>query len=58
MHLKKRIDLPGFRPDRYHLREMPLFGILAHDLPASAPIDPYATDQAYWRTFQFSPPAQ
>ena len=55
MHQEKRFDMPGFRPNRYYIREMQLFGILPQDLPADAPIDPYATDQAYWQTFQFVP---
>ena len=55
MHLKKRFDMPGFRPNRYYIREMQLFGILPKDSAADAPIDPYATDQAYWQTFQFAP---
>ncbi|MCU0870987.1 MAG: hypothetical protein MUE50_01450 [Pirellulaceae bacterium] len=52
---QKRFDMPGFRPNRYYLREMQAFGILPNDLAADVPIDPYATDQAYWRTFQFAP---
>jgi hypothetical protein len=55
MHLKKRFDMPGFRPNRYYIREMQLFGVLPKDLAADAPIDPYATDQAYWQTLQFAP---
>ncbi|NQT16489.1 MAG: hypothetical protein HQ582_27265, partial [Planctomycetes bacterium] len=58
LHLTKRFDLPGFRPNRYYIREMQLFGILPKNLPADAPIDPYATDRAYWRTFQFAPPSE
>ena len=48
---EKRFDVPGFRPNRYYVRELQLLGILPADLPADAPVDPYATDQAYWRTF-------
>lgn len=51
----KRFDLPGFRPNRYYIRQMQLFGILPPDLPDDAPVDPYATDRAYWQTFQFAP---
>ncbi len=55
LHQQKRFDMSGFRPNRYYIRQMQLFGILPKDLPADAPIDPYATDQSYWRTFQFPP---
>ena len=55
MHLKKRFDMPGFRHNRYYVREMQLFGVLPKDSAADAPIDPYATDQAYLQTFQFAP---
>jgi hydrazine synthase alpha subunit-like protein/WD40 repeat protein len=48
---QKRFDMPGFRPNRFYIREMQNFGILPQDLPPDAPIDPYATDQAYWATF-------
>jgi hypothetical protein len=55
LHEGKRFDMPGFRPNRYYVREMQAFGILRKSLPADAPIDPYATDHAYWRTFQYAP---
>ena len=51
----KRFDMPGFRPNPYYIREMQAYGVLPKDLPADTPIDPYATDQAYWQTFQFVP---
>lgn len=47
----KRFDMPGFRPNRYYLREMQRFGILPAALEPDTPIDYYATDQAYWRSF-------
>ena len=55
LHEGKRFDMPGFRPNRYYIREMQAFGVLPKHLPPDAPIDPYATDHAYWRTFQFAP---
>ncbi len=58
LHTERRFDLPGFRPNRYYIREMQLFGILPSDLADDVAIDPYATDQAYWRTFQFAPRAE
>jgi hypothetical protein len=51
----KRFDMPGFRPNRYYLREMQRFGFLPRPLPPEAPIDSYATDEAYWRSFWWQP---
>ena len=48
---QKRFDMPGFRPNRFYIREMQNFGILPQTMPPDATVDPYATDQAYWRTF-------
>ena len=48
---QKRFDMPGFRPNRFYIREMQNFGILPADLPKDASINLYATDQAYWATF-------
>jgi polygalacturonase len=46
----KRFDMPGFRPHAAYVREMQRFGILPA-AAASGPLDPYALDQAYWRSF-------
>ena len=51
----RRFDMPGFRPNRYYIREMQNFDVLPNDLPADAEVDPYATDQAYWATFFHRP---
>ena len=42
---------PGWKPNPQYIREMKRFGILpaAFD-PASGTLDPFATDQAYWRS--------
>ena len=40
------------------VREMKRFGILPEDLGAEDPIDVYATDQAYWRSFWYHPPGE
>ena len=58
MQQEKRFDMPGFRPNPYYVREMQLYGVLPKGVPADTPIDPYATDQAYWRTFHFAPTAK
>ncbi|MEW6356474.1 MAG: NPCBM/NEW2 domain-containing protein [Planctomycetota bacterium] len=46
---------PEFRPDEHYIREMKRYGILPRDLPPDAPIDVYATDQVYWRSFWYAP---
>jgi len=48
----KRFDMPGFRPSRHYVREMKRYGILPPGLEAARePIDVYATDETYWRSF-------
>jgi len=51
----KRFDMPGFRPNKHYIREMKRFGILPRNLGPSDPVDPYATDRAYWRSFWYRP---
>jgi hypothetical protein len=51
----KRFDLPGFRPNRFYVREMQRFGVLPGDLPPDAPVDVHATDRAYWAAFIHRP---
>jgi hypothetical protein len=53
----KRFDMPGFRPNRFYIREMKRFGFLPKDLKPEDPIDHYATDQAYWNSFWWLPGA-
>ena len=48
----KRFDMPGFRPPEPYVREMQRYGILPQDLAGDRPIDTYATDRAYWRSFE------
>jgi len=52
---KKRFDLPGFRPNDDYLREMRQFGVLRADLGGDEPIDCYTLEQAYWRSFWWTP---
>ena len=47
----KRFDMPGFHPTTHYVRIMTDLGILPKSHPQDAPIDVYATDQAYWRSF-------
>ena len=51
--------MPGFRPNEHYVRWMKRFGILPENFdPAKDPIDPYETDQAYWRSLWHHPPRQ
>ena len=47
----KRFDMPGFRPSIHYVRTMKDLGILRRNLSHDAPVDVYATDEAYWRSF-------
>ena len=51
----KRFDMPGFRPHPGYVREMQRFGVLPAPLEPTDPIDPYATDQAYWTSLWYRP---
>jgi len=42
--------MPDFRPNEHYIREMKRFGILPANHNPRTPIDPYATDQAYWQS--------
>ena len=57
LEVVKRFDMPGFRPNEHYVREMKVYGVLPADLPDDAPLDVYATDQAYWRSLWYRPPA-
>jgi hypothetical protein len=47
----KRFDMPGFRPRREWIAEMKRFSVLPASFDeARDPVDPYATEQAYWRS--------
>lgn len=51
-----RFSTPGFRPNRQYVREMVRFGVLPEAFdPARDPIDPFRTDQEYWRSFWHLP---
>ncbi|MDD4872233.1 MAG: hypothetical protein PHR77_16890 [Kiritimatiellae bacterium] len=53
-----RPGLPGFRPGDYYVRWMKRFGILPENSDLEKdPIDVYATDQAYWSSLWYRPPA-
>jgi len=54
---EKRFDMPGFRPNRFYLREMRRWGFLPPTLQPQEPVDYYAVDQAYWKSFWWRPVA-
>jgi len=55
----KRFDMPGFRPNVHYVREMKRYGILPKTFAAHRdPVDVYATDRAYWRSFWHAPGEQ
>ena len=51
----KRFDMPGFRPNRFYIREMQRYGVLPGQLPEDAPVDTYAAERAYWESFSYNP---
>lgn len=51
----KRFDMPGFRPNEHYVREMQRFGILPRNLGPNDPVNVYATDRAYWDSFDYQP---
>jgi Hydrazine synthase alpha subunit middle domain len=53
-----RFDMPGFRPLPSYTREMKRYGVLPPDLASDVPIDPYATDDTYWRSLWWQPQAE
>ena len=53
-----RPDIQGFKPGDYYVRWMKQFGVLPQSFdPATERIDPYETDQAYWRSLWYQPPS-
>jgi len=48
---ERRFDMPGFRANVYYFRKLQTYGILPPDLNPNDPIDVYAADQAYWKSF-------
>lgn len=54
----KRFDMPGFQPRSEYVREMKRFGILPPDIDHDNPVDPYATDQAYWQAQWYRSPEE
>jgi hypothetical protein len=55
LNRRKRFDMPGFRPNPYYVRQMQQYGVLPEELTSEDPVDPYATDRAYWDSLQLAP---
>jgi hypothetical protein len=51
----ERFDMRGFRPNEHYVREMQRFGAIPRNLGNEDPIDAYAIDQAYWKSFWYRP---
>ncbi|MCH8042611.1 MAG: hypothetical protein IID44_02730 [Planctomycetes bacterium] len=52
---QKRFDMPRYRPNEHYVREMQRFGALTKELGKDEPVDVYATDAAYWKSFWHTP---
>jgi hypothetical protein len=50
-----RFDMPDFKLHPAYLREMKRFGILPTTLAPDSRINPYATDQLYWKSLWHQP---
>ncbi|MBN1343005.1 MAG: hypothetical protein JXQ73_10020 [Phycisphaerae bacterium] len=48
---RKRFGMNGFVPNKFYVQEMQNYGILPRPLPREHPLDVYATDRAYWKSF-------
>lgn len=47
-----RYGTPGFRPNRQYVRELKKYGVLSADFDAKrSPIDIFAADEQYWRSY-------
>jgi hypothetical protein len=53
----KRFDMAGFVPPAPYFREMRRYGVLPQDVADGTAIDCYRTDQRYWQSLWYSPPA-
>ncbi len=55
----KRFDMPGFRPSEHYVREMKRYGVLPDSFDSTRePLDVYAVDDAYFRSFWHFPPGK
>ena len=54
----KRFDMAGFIPRPAYLREMLRYGLLPADHNPASPVDYYALEERYYRTFWYTPAAE
>ena len=50
-----RFDMATFRPNEHYIREMKRYGILDKSYTPDQPLDVFALDRAYWRSFWHVP---
>ncbi len=48
----KRFDMKGFQPPTPYIREMKRYKVLPESFEPAGPLDFYATDRDYWRSFE------
>jgi len=52
---REAFGLAGFRPNEHYIREMKRYGILDKSYTPDQPIDVFALDRAYWKSFWYDP---
>jgi len=55
LHLEKRFDMPGFRPNDDYIREMQKYGIVKKDLGPTELFDYYQAERDYFDSWYFDP---
>jgi hypothetical protein len=55
LHLEKRFDMPGFRPNDDYIREMQKYGFVKKDLGPAELFDYYQAEQDYFDAWHFDP---
>jgi hypothetical protein len=56
----KRFDMPGFQPRPEYVRELKRFGLMpdSYDPASDGPLDVYALERRYWRSFWAGEPSR
>jgi len=55
LHLEKRFDMPGFRPNDDYIREMQRYGFVRRDLGPTELFDFYQAERDYFDSWYFDP---
>ncbi|MCL2710244.1 MAG: hypothetical protein FWE95_05130 [Planctomycetaceae bacterium] len=55
LHIEKRFDMPGFRPNDDYIREMQKYGFVKKDLGPTELFDFYQAEQEYFDSWYFDP---